>query len=817
MSFVGAVYSAGKKEYYRLGREGDGHIPGIVDIKAEGIICLGVGCSHNVVIYEDGSAYCWGKNDCNQLGVNNGQENIIKKPQLFEIFKDKKLVWVHCGDKITVVLTDTGNVYVVGSAYISNQNEGPVCLQSKKPFIYCTCGVGNIYALDCNGDIFACTSSSGIGITYHLPEPICDIAAGSAFCIAVSVTGKAYAKGNEDACGCGKNPPSGMFESIKSLNGIPIARVFAYCHQAIAVARDGRVFVCGFITTINVRFGNVFTQLKELDGKKVCDGDCNDDYSCFVTENGEVYGCGASEDGRTFAGIAHRISTPTKCETIDGKVTFIRCGFNHSLALVNTRRPIHPGLRYFGLLVGKIRKPKIINFNNYELDIDIGSISSYGFLTEDIVETPSGESVVVGVDNDKVCVKNNNIYKFYKASQLKFLRRDSHQLKECKKVSGTMIVDIDPEYCAVFGFFVNEKIIINVTSKEGVIAGVGNGSIWFYVDNGLVKRVRDSTIEGIYKAISLSIRTDNVETAEYKRKLCLPDGFTGVVGYSSINRKVVKIECTNKVTYTATPAETVDNVKYKEAYCKILATINMFYIVYDYLTKVISIVEKGECSKIIQNSSFTQFDLVQLADGDYGTIKDVFPNHVLVCTHSGIAQKLPAILFHNQSVKLVARLAGSAKIKCNEYDVDVGITDFNEHTFLPGDFIARNNEIARVIGLHDNKILILNKEGKINPITDGWILISRSVLDAKRTIQLGDDGCIDISISIPNFKGLQCLPGDEIEIKNIKYVVLGEKDRYIWIRNVDDLSIKSFRHSSLIKSTLISRPTSRIDLLHSLL
>ena len=97
------VVSAGAASDSRLGRSGEPDIPAPVDIAdTNGIICLGVGWFHNIIVYENGSAVGWGKNDDKQLGISRVEAAV---PEPIEIFKDMKLTWVHCGDKITVALT----------------------------------------------------------------------------------------------------------------------------------------------------------------------------------------------------------------------------------------------------------------------------------------------------------------------------------------------------------------------------------------------------------------------------------------------------------------------------------------------------------------------------------------------------------------------------------------------------------------------------------------------------------------------------------------------------------------------------------------
>lgn len=791
-----AVVSAGSDNGSRLGRGGDPDYPAPIDIDTNGIICLGVGWRHNIILYEDGSAVGWGNNEDNQLGIPC---NETLKPLPLKVFEQYKLNWVHCGDKITVVLTDNGDVYALGSSY----GAVPVRLHTSSSAIYCTCGVGMVYALDSNGDIFVCSSSSGNGILYHLPEPVCDIAAGGSFCLAVTINGKAYARGNDAACGCGNSQPGDVFLPIPSLAGISVSRVFAYCKHSVVLSRDGRVFVCGTNKEGRIGLGEIqtqktFQQLNFFDNLRVTEVGCGDSHTVFVTEDGDVYGCGVSDDGRTFTGKAQTVETPKKSLQLGGRASFVRCGCFHSVVLVDIKRPVHPGLLFFGLLVGTMRRPRYIRLSpDLTIDVALGSITSSGFLPGDIVSSNNEKGIVIGVSGDKICVKTQDGLSLVKKPSLTFESRKNCIPKEfLTRANVKMIVDQNPQLCEPFGFGLEDEIEHQFLGK-GNVAGYANGTIWFQFEslNNRICRCKDTNLGSIHSIIKIV----------------------------STKRPIMRILCNDGIEYPIIPIDHI-NVRLDDSYGEAIGELGVFYCVRDFFEGNYKLIEKKNCLKTQEfNNNYRQYDIVLFNNG-IGTIVSCNKENVSLITQERMLRNESAIITNNIS-QLLFRVVGEGTSLINNKLLNVGACSFSINGPIPGDIFVTKTGFVRIIGgqiddqnkkiIFCSKSLLMDDAEKIelevfDENDSSSSLVIRNLLPYTKVCQLDSGGSIALSVFIRSFAGLEFIPGDEIQICGTNYIVFGCKGGYLWVKEIGTKGLRFYNPRQINesdKATLISRPT----------
>ncbi|OHS94063.1 hypothetical protein TRFO_39748 [Tritrichomonas foetus] len=809
-----AVVSAGSASGSRLGRGGEPEYPAPIEIDTNEVICLAVGWRHNIILYEDGSAVGWGNNEDNQLGVSCTE---TLKPMPLLVFEQYKLSWVHCGDKITVVLTDSGDVYALGSSY----GKDPVRLHTSASAVYCTCGVGMVYALDSNGDIFVCSSSSGHGILYHLPEPVCDIAAGGSFCLAVTINGKAYARGTDAACGCGSNHPGDSFVAIPSLAGVAVSRVFAYCKHSVVLSRDGRIFVCGSnndgrIGLNDAQQQTTFQQLHFFDNLRVTEVGCGDSHTVFVTEDGEVYGCGVSEDGRTFTGRSPSVKTPMKSLPLGGRASFVRCGCFHSVVLVDIRRPVHPGLLFFGLLVGTMRRPRYVRLTpDLTIDVALGSITGSGFLAGDIVSSKNERGVVVGVSGDKICVKTVEGLFLLKRPSLTFEGRKGCVPREYVTRAGVkMVVDANPTLCNAFGFGPNDEIIHPTLGKGGV-AGYANGTIWFHFEslNNHICRCKDTTLGSIHSIIKITKTPRNIEY----------------------------LKCNDDIEYPIIITEK-KNVHCNDTFGEVVGELGVFYCVKDLFDSDYKLIEKKNCFMTQVFGDYRQFDIVKTEEGIVGTIMDCNERSISVLTQQALLESKPTVVI-SKIEKLLCRVVGEGTTSIFDGRVlNVGACSFVRSGPIPGDIFATKKGFVRIIGSENGQILCTptlsletfyhnqdtsditgNKERCENEKDlklvekfdeSGSVLLIRYLLPSLKVCPLASGGSVELSIFFANFAGLSFLPGDEIEIGGQNFIIFGCKGGYLWMKGVGEKGLRFYNPRQITSemAKLVARPTSHFDI-----
>ncbi|XP_078115961.1 E3 ubiquitin-protein ligase HERC2 isoform X3 [Sander vitreus] len=102
----GVVWTWGKGDYFRLGHGTDVHVrkPQMVEgLRGKKIVHVAVGALHCLAVTETGQVYAWGDNDHGQQG--NGTTTVNRKPTLVQGLEGQKITRVACGSSHSVSWT----------------------------------------------------------------------------------------------------------------------------------------------------------------------------------------------------------------------------------------------------------------------------------------------------------------------------------------------------------------------------------------------------------------------------------------------------------------------------------------------------------------------------------------------------------------------------------------------------------------------------------------------------------------------------------------------------------------------------------------
>ncbi|XP_033632375.1 E3 ubiquitin-protein ligase HERC2-like [Asterias rubens] len=132
----GLVYSWGDGDFGKLGRGGSEgcSVPHNVErLNGQNIIQIECGAQFSLALTKSGSVWTWGKGDYYRLG--HGADSHVRKPQIVEGLKGKKIIHVAAGALHCLAVTDTGQVFAWGDNDHGQQGNGTVTVDKKPTLV----------------------------------------------------------------------------------------------------------------------------------------------------------------------------------------------------------------------------------------------------------------------------------------------------------------------------------------------------------------------------------------------------------------------------------------------------------------------------------------------------------------------------------------------------------------------------------------------------------------------------------------------------------------------------------------------------------
>ncbi|XP_059157195.1 E3 ubiquitin-protein ligase HERC2-like isoform X2 [Physella acuta] len=137
----GVVYSWGDGDFGKLGRGGSEgcNVPHPVErLTGQGVLQIECGAQFSLALTKLGQVWTWGKGDYFRLG--HGTDAHVRKPQLVESLKGKKIIHVSVGALHCLAVTDTGQVWAWGDNDHGQQGNGTTTVNRKAALVLGTEG-----------------------------------------------------------------------------------------------------------------------------------------------------------------------------------------------------------------------------------------------------------------------------------------------------------------------------------------------------------------------------------------------------------------------------------------------------------------------------------------------------------------------------------------------------------------------------------------------------------------------------------------------------------------------------------------------------
>lgn len=813
---MSVLYSAGTSSSYRLGRQtpnNSNKIPTPVDINLRNIVCVASGWQHNVIVYADGTVVGWGSNTDKQIGLDQRKNDNL--PTVIDTLSDVKVVWASCGDKITSFLTDTGLVYVADKKVPKNR---PCKLNIPIQCCYCACGVNCTYSIAVDGSIYYSSEDpTEDPIHYTLPKPVYDIAGGDNFAIAVTVDHVAY--------GFGKIVGCREFKPIQSLASVRVLRVFGYNQHSAVVDLDGVTYTWGNGSNGRLGHGNDlsldnFKVVDALKTKKIVDIDMGDSHTIFIDSEGNVYGCGSSDDGRLMLGESHNYSTPERSKLIKGHAVYATCGCFHSYVLTGDNYLVHPGMRKFLIGQSSVPTSHVFVFDNEEINIGYHSLLHLGFFPGDIVRTSKKIGTVFGLSGpSKIAVIFGDTIEKVPVENLAFVSRKGYvgiptifQRRQITVDGGSIVKS--------YGLQSGEKIA-DTADKQYIVLGAFGNAIY------LEPLDQQQPAEGSKYPSSISVEGSlqefysNFKLIESKREFSNIE--VDKVVYPCEKVEPFFLHCPEPIRVIGRFAYSYVGINYKRE--------TRFY-------------KEDKTPCLETNGSFYSFDSV-LYNNHRALISSLGKDQAVVFTEDP-QEKQPSIIVPTSKLTLLSRVIPGSFIETeieNQTDrkklsISLPFDVIDADTQLkccPGDLFVGNEGFVVVVGyFKDNESSndiglpyackyndLLNQNGTFKK---PFIFKPENYKLIRRIYNIGNSDVVFNEESVPIIlSALQTsmfstglLQGDEVLVDNDdKAVICGLKEHYLWLKSFDGemFCIQTLDSDFKGRISFVQRPTSNFKLL----
>ena len=263
--------------------------------------------------------YTFGQNNYGELGLNDNKERLV--PTLVETCSNLNVVSIAAGNELTIILTDSGEVYSWG--FNENGTTGPP------------------------NNSFAASNSSmnGLKLIENLDKQIVKVFASNGWehIVAINSQGEVFTMGYnaKGQLGIGTSINSPIPKQIETLKSKFVTTVgLSYFHTVFSCGDDLETYSCGRNDHGQLGLGNTVDQwvpvlIESLNGKKVTSIGWGQYHSVIATNASEVYSFGRNDSGQLGFPLKNDSKEiPTLIEGIF--CTKVSWGYYHSVGISPT-------------------------------------------------------------------------------------------------------------------------------------------------------------------------------------------------------------------------------------------------------------------------------------------------------------------------------------------------------------------------------------------------------------------------------------------------------------------------------------------------
>ncbi|OHT04439.1 hypothetical protein TRFO_06339 [Tritrichomonas foetus] len=839
-----SIWTCGPEDGNRLGRQRSVDDPDKIPIPEKlTIVQIAIGWKHGHFFTDKNDFYSWGTGTSWRLGT--GTRCNLPTPQKVTTFPpDTKFKQIACGDKFSAVTTQGGQLIVWGSGYAHT----PTVMHIPSPAQFIACGQICL--------LVALSDGSVMQFYRHLPsvhhhfedERIISVACGANHKLALSESGKVYSWGTSPATGQGGVE---LPRVIASLVNTPMCGIFAYHNSSFFLDTQYRVWCCGTNSSGSLGLGHIddvgapIPQEFSFNNEQIVQIACGDDFTLYLTVNGNVWASGNGGDNRNATGSNETRTRPAPATKLTGKfITQIAAGCFNSAFLENGCPPFNHMMQFRGnfadfpvpqLPYRTTMHDKI----NVEIDPSSEAVKKFGFLPSDIIMFQNNEKAkVIGVTSDHVAVireEKNQICVLPEDEIMDvvachpLLYREGANLATFKCDSGFEIaVDSSPDVTLPHGGFLKDDVVqditmnssnlnnetntnqndnnsnnANISSENNVftVVGVRLGFVWAKNKENIISRHKVENLKILQrkdKSIKQFTTMDDklfvVEITDDANDLVYSETFgvgffTGTIGNKFCYTFVCspdKILILNEKLPFARRHSTGDTAEYTTVDFKTIqlkiSCLSTSQLGFYRFDRVKYITDTSKNNSNIKNTSNNNNNGSIYT---YGIVVGVCDGKVGVRSDKQMIGSGFVEMIEPSSLTLIGRINIDGFLRIGEINYNVNSSNFTKTNFLPGDRIMSNGKKGVIVGFYSENVYVMF-DGENEPaiLPENTIKIA-SFLQADSWQQYEK---VTVDVSLMHCAMLHMKPGDRVttmEKRKARYLGFDKKNE-LWFKYEDN-------------------------------